>query len=103
MLILLFIKEENKMVLIYAITILYILVSNWITVFSKEKQRYLLSLVPYVIMVGGVGLRLLILQMAPFPSVFIDSDIEIFGIVLTMGLIGLVITSTTSLITKAVN
>jgi hypothetical protein len=99
--ILLFIKEENKMVLIYTASILYIMVSMWILVFSKDKNSYLLSLVPYIIMVGGVAVRLGVTFLLPFPVSFIETDIQVLQAVLVMAGIGFGITSVSNLLVNS--
>jgi hypothetical protein len=96
--IILFIKEENKMLLVYMTSVLYMMVSMWILVFSKDKDRYLLSLVPYAIMVGGMMLRLTLVNLLPFPTTQVAVDTEAFVIVLTMGIIGYLLTSASALI-----
>jgi hypothetical protein len=88
------------MILIYATSILYIMVSNWIVVFSNEKGKYFLAMVPYAIMVGGVGLRFLITRF--LPSIQSFSDLEVFNTVLIMGVIGFLITSISNLIVEII-
>jgi hypothetical protein len=90
------------MILIYITSILYMMVSLWIVVFSKDKNKYFLSLVPYAIMVGGMMLRVTVVRILPFPITQVAIETESLAIVLTMGLIGYLITSLSALIVNFV-
>jgi hypothetical protein len=88
------------MILIYAISIMYIAVSVLIVFNFKGENKAVMAFIPYLIMVGGVGLRLLLTSLLPFPDTQVEVELGALMVVIPVALAGVLVTSSALLLDK---
>jgi multisubunit Na+/H+ antiporter MnhB subunit len=82
------------------ISIMYIAVSVLIVFNFKGENKAIMAFIPYLIMVGGVGLRFLLTSILPLPYDQLGVESITLMVVTPMALVGIFVTSSALLIDR---